>query len=189
MGKSEVYLNLEGDGFSAYKGLSLHDLVTYIIADNPHLFHLETSQIEYKRKGHIVSILTLPIYTKSEYEMLYKKLLMRVSTIKKSLDIYSTQHEKVKFIHDELADNINYCKGANDKKSQREVHTIVGALLNRACVCDGYSRAMRLLCDYSGISCIVVNGIGVSSGGQERHAWNIIKLPRKYLSRRCNLGF
>lgn len=174
-GASKVDLILPGNGFDAYRGLSLHNLVEYIISDNPHLFHLETSQFNYSRLGIKVNISAEPVYTPDEYTEIYQKLISCANRIRAVPAFNGDFFKKISYIHDYLAGEITYDKGLPSARSQREIHTIVGALLNNACVCDGYARAMRLLCDLSQISCIVVTGIGKTESGGERHAWNIVK--------------
>lgn len=44
-------------------------------------------------------------------------------------------------------------------------------------VCEAYARAFKLLCDRSGISCVLVDGTAISSTGSGgRHMWNYTKL-------------
>ena len=174
-GASKVDLIIPGSGFDAYRGLSLHNLVEYIIMDNPHLFHLETSQFNYSRLGVKVTISAEPVYSPDEYSEIYQKLILCTNRIRAVPAFSGNFLRKISYIHDFLASEISYDKGLPSARSQREIHTIVGALLNKACVCDGYARAMRLLCDLSQISCIVVTGIGKTETGGERHAWNIVK--------------
>ena len=49
-------------------------------------------------------------------------------------------------------------------------YTAYGALVNGVAVCEGYSRAMQLLCDKAGIPCTVIYGKSEGIG----HMWNII---------------
>lgn len=184
-GESSVSFTSPGEGFNGHDGISLHDIVLYIIADNPHLFHLETSHVNYKRNGHTVTIFLENIYSRTEYNSIYEKLMARVQGIMANSEMRGTNDQRIRFLHDYLANNIVYHKSTSDRRSQREVHTIVGALLNGACVCDGYSRALRLLCDLAQISCIVTEGYAhedAEGGGPSqddssnaRHAWNIVK--------------
>ena len=55
-GGSVAQITLPGSGFTLPSGMDLHRIVTYIIDENPHLFHLETSQFCYNRKGAQVTI-------------------------------------------------------------------------------------------------------------------------------------
>ena len=77
----------------------------------------------------------------------------------------SSRYEKEKFFHDWLCENVTYNDdGTND------VYTAYGALINGVAVCEGYSRAMQLLCDSVGIPCTVVCGSSRNVG----HMWNVV---------------
>ena len=175
-GESVAKLELPGAGFTLPSGMALHQVVTYIIEENPHLFHLETSQFQYRRQGSHVTITADNVYTREEYQRVYAALISRVDYIVEKAKRFSSEYERLRFLHDYLAENITYDRGNPDPKSQREIHTIVGSLLNSACVCDGYARAYRLLCDQLNLSCIVALGDAVTETGREPHAWNFVKL-------------
>lgn len=79
----------------------------------------------------------------------------------------------VKNIHDYIINNIVY--GENDNQQ-----TIVGALLEKECVCEGYTRAFHYLVDRAGFECIGTSGVVkilVSAESPNiNHAWNKIKI-------------
>lgn len=179
-GSCTACICMPGSGFETASGTSLHRIVEWIIYDNPHLFHLDTSQIRYTRHGDDVKIEADEVYSCDEYKRIYRKLVMRTEQILQLAGAHHTDYEKIKYIHDYLADNITYDLGMAEPRSAREVHTIVGALLNSACVCDGYARAFRLLCDRMHIPCIVAIGDSLTSEHPGAHAWNIVKCGGKY---------
>lgn len=178
-GESAARIMLPGEGFTLPSGMELHQLVTYIIDENPHLFHLETSQFTYSRSGPQVTVMADNVYTPEEYQQIYEKLISQVEYIVEQAKQYPSEYEKLLFLHDYLAENVTYDKGGPDPQSQRESHTIVGSLLNSACVCDGYARAYRLLCDQLHLSCIVAIGDSTAMGNEGPHAWNFVKLDNK----------
>lgn len=178
-GGTKAELILPGQDFSLPSGKELHDIVKFIIHDNPHLFHLETSQFLYSRLGSRVTIEAENVYTPQEYKRIYQKLNKRVDEILEKARKYPTDMDRLRFLHDYLVENTTYDYGLPDPRSQREIHTIVGALLKHACVCDGYSRAFRLLCDRLHLSCIVITGDGFPDGKMEPHAWNVVKIGGK----------
>lgn len=79
-----------------------------------------------------------------------------------------SRHEKIKSIHDYLANNIVY----DDTVSQPNIFDSYGALINGVCVCEGYAEALKLLCDREGIPCLTVMGTG--NGGA--HKWNMVQM-------------
>ena len=54
-----------------------------------------------------------------------------------------------------------------------------GSVGNDGPVCDGYSRAFKLLCDRLGIPCLLENGFARSSATHagEYHMWNTVQMP------------
>lgn len=176
VGKSTITIYVPGFGFQSSSGMEIHEIVKFVINENPHIFHLETTQFTYTRIGPKIEIRAETIYSDDEYQTIYYRLLKKVESIMVKVNSIVGEEKKVNFIHDYLADNIIYDFGALDAKSQREVHTIVGSLLNGACVCDGYARAFRLLCDQARISNVVVVGESIDEDGGGPHAWNIVKI-------------
>lgn len=175
-GASVAELNIPGTGFETPDGTPFRELVLAVVEDNPHLFHVERTHFNYARKGSHVLIMSQNYYTPAQFKDMYRRLKQKVDQILTAARKYKTKLEQVRFLHDYLAASITYdwCEG--DLQKSREAHTMVGALINRRCVCDGYARAFRLLCDRLGISCIVVIGEGPTDGASECHAWNMVKL-------------
>lgn len=77
-----------------------------------------------------------------------------------------SRHEKLKSIHDYLANNIVY----DNTIAEPNIFDVYGALINGLCVCEGYAEAFKLLCDREGIPCITV--VGTGNGGA--HKWNMV---------------
>lgn len=175
-GGTEAEITLPGTEFELPTGMSLFRLVGYIIEENPHLFHLETAQFYYTRVGTTVTIRAEGVYSPSEYREIYGQLLDRVDHILEMAACCHTEYAKMLFLHDYLAENITFDIPGNDPRSVRESHTIVGALLRGVCVCDGFARAYRLLCDQMHLSCTVVIGESTEADNEKAHAWNLVKI-------------
>jgi len=89
----------------------------------------------------------------------------------------SDEYETVKNIHDHLVLNIAY----PSSWSGMGVHTADYALNKGVCVCDGYSKAFYFLCKASGIESVLVRGNAINSSGRnESHAWNKVKINKKW---------
>lgn len=92
-------------------------------------------------------------------------------------------YEKTKAIYDYMCKNIKYDN--NFKKTQNKISlSAYSALVNKNCVCQGYSNLMYRLLLECGIDCRIVSGnaIKVVNGKKvtEAHSWNIVKLGGKY---------
>ena len=94
-GSSVAKLKLPGTGFTLPSGMELHKIVTYIIDENPHLFHLETSQFHYRRIGQQVTIQAENVYTPEEYRNIYAKLITRTQQITQKAQALPSDYEGV----------------------------------------------------------------------------------------------
>ncbi len=55
--------------------------------------------------------------------------------------------------------------------------SVVGGLLDGYDpVCEGYAKAIQLLCHKIGVPCLAVDGIATNSGGSGGHMWNAVQL-------------
>lgn len=86
----------------------------------------------------------------------------------------SNDLEKVHYLHDYVANAVEYEFGENDQ-------TAYGALVQGKAVCAGYSRALQYLLFKAGIQSWYVTGYGLNptTGETERHGWNLILLDGK----------
>lgn len=84
----------------------------------------------------------------------------------------TSDYEKALYLHDALAARVTYTGSAN-------AHNAYGALVEGKAVCDGYAEAYQYLLNQKGISASKVVGKGLTSNGQEAHAWNIVWIGGK----------
>lgn len=103
-------------------------------------------------------------YTKSQVNSMKLKLNKVIKSIKIATNGLS-RFEKELYIHDYICKNTKY-NTSPDTLS----FTSYGALVEGQAVCEGYSKAMQLLCDNTGVPCTVIYGTSKGQG----HMWNII---------------
>lgn len=92
-----------------------------------------------------------------------------------------SDYAKEKILHDYIINNTrydyeNYLNHTLSDESFEEY----GCLVLGTAVCEGYSEAMKLLCDLSGIECRIVTGETENNGQWESHSWNIVKIDGSY---------
>lgn len=138
-------------------------------ADNPQIFWLPGS---YLMSPDGSSVAFSYIEKGADYPMTAEQkrqaeiqLTTAVNNLATQANKLSSRFEKEVFFHDWLCENVVYKDDGTEN-----VYTAYGALINGAAVCEGYSRAMQLLCDSVGIPCTVVYGSSRNVG----HMWNII---------------
>ena len=84
-----------------------------------------------------------------------------------------TNFQKVKALHDWLCDKVDYALTENGAPVGDWVaHRDSSAFFRNEVVCDGYARALTLLCREVGIEAYRVQGYG--------HAWTMVKLDKLY---------
>ena len=84
-----------------------------------------------------------------------------------------SDREKIYAVYDFIAKNVKYSKVLEENNS---IFTAYGAIINKDCVCQGYSLLLYRMLKDAGIGCRIISG--TSKG--ERHTWNLIKLGGKY---------
>ena len=91
------------------------------------------------------------------------------------LKLYELLQKNIKYDHDEL-------KAVSRGTSKNPVsHNAYGALIHKKAVCDGFSSAFALLAQKLGFECMMVVGRSAYAAASfTEHAWNVIKIKRKY---------
>ena len=105
--------------------------------------------------------------------------------ISEHINDHQSDYDKVRSLHDYLKSNLEYdtVAATSHRPNERniaEAHNIIGALLKNKCVCEGFAKAFKFLCDKIDLECWVVSGKGSSSIGAGPHAWNIVKINGYY---------
>lgn len=87
-----------------------------------------------------------------------------------------SEYDRVKAFHDWLVNNSEYDLTFSDVS-----YDAAGPLLYGRAVCDGYSKALDLLCYLSGIDCVRINGEATNStGSTDGHAWNKVEIDGQW---------
>ncbi len=154
--------------------------LTALTEDNPMFFWSAGFGLSYGRSFQYsagsykctITALHVAVNIDSTHFTDYNDVIVKKNAVEQmaaSIPVYGiTRHEKLKSIHDYLANNIVY----DDTISQPNIFDVYGALINGVCVCEGYAEAFKLLCDREGIPCIVV--VGTGNGGA--HEWNMVQM-------------
>lgn len=141
---------------------------------NPEFFYV--TGFKYYIRGDEITVIPKYIYSFREVQELTEHctrvancLISRINT--------DNSFDKVKIIHDLLVRNVAY---ENDGRKER--HNIIGPLIEKKSVCDGFSAAFKFLLDRIGIPCIIVTGTAwdqqLNSDGN--HAWNMVKIENHW---------
>lgn len=91
-----------------------------------------------------------------------------------------SEYDKVLALHDFLKSNIRYNEKALKNPQLWDAYTVVGALIDKNCVCQGFAAGMKLLCDLVNVVCFSVSGYGHNNLMDGPHAWNIVRINGFY---------
>lgn len=154
--------------------LDVSKIVKYLSMDNPGLFFIDFNKIQLSRYRNDFTLEAKFHYKKKQITEYESRLRQEIRKIMASYSVLeSSEYEKVVALHDCLAKNIKYEYGSHSETS----HSVLGGLLKRKTVCEGFAKAFKLLCDEAKVNCIVVSGKATPAGkASENHAWNIVKL-------------
>lgn len=148
-----------------------------IMCDHPEFFWLPTNYVISKR-GSESNPEALAAFSYESSDASYDYIVSRekrdrmqselddavASYISGLNDINSTFEQEL-YIHDRLCNETEYFDCEDPL-----IYTSYGALVQKKAVCEGYSRAMQLLCSELGIPCLLVYGDSENEG----HMWNLI---------------
>jgi len=108
--------------------------------------------------------------SKARRDACEKKLNSAVNRIIKKALSLKGDYAKELFFNDYLCDNVTYTEKG------KYVSSAYGAIVLNTALCEGYSRAFKLLCNRVGIECDLV--VGESNG--EGHMWNRVNIDKKH---------
>jgi uncharacterized repeat protein (TIGR02543 family) len=112
-------------------------------------------------------------YTGAQLAQMESTLQSKLDSFYAGLTLTGDDANKEMIIHDALIDAIEYDhECANNDLAFDVAHTAYGALVDHSAVCDGYSKAFKMLLNKAGIDAEVVAGLGNGGG----HAWNVVKI-------------
>ena len=124
--------------------------------------------------------------TESTIKSKISTLNTNANTIMGTVASDAPAYDKIVAFNDWLTKNNQYNTSSTLSPSvvDREAWECVSALAGRTGesgpVCEGYARAFKVLCDRSGIECVLESGTGYTSSGPEAHMWNLVKVDGKW---------
>lgn len=142
-----------------------------VLNDHPEIFYFDYSSSKFWSDG----VLQLGYkYSKSDIDILNKRINDAVQEIIGSeLRGGQSDYDKAEAIHDYIVKNTAYdYKNYQNNTIPDQSYTIIGPLLLRTAVCEGYAKSMEFLLNKVGIESINVSG--TANGGA--HTWNKVKI-------------
>ena len=104
--------------------------------------------------------------SKSQRDAKRKELENKIDEVKELFSGLESEYEIEKIINDYICANTEY---VTDTKF---ANTSYGCLVEGKALCEGYSRAFKLLCNEAGIECDLISGVSRGEG----HMWNSVNI-------------
>ena len=159
---------------SHYVHVDATKIMNGILCDNPEFFYVDRHHMMLKHNRFLLRIEFHYTYDRQETQNIWQRMTevledFESAHIKPDMRTLQKQIE----IHRFLMANVRYAPYPSDD----DCHSIVGALLRGVCVCEGFAKAYKLMCDRLKIASIVVMGTATDQDGQkENHMWNITRI-------------
>lgn len=149
----------------------LNQIFMAVLYDNTQFFYVD---IKYNYVDYETYIDFRPIYRfkREQAVQMSEKLNDKINAILKKAEAFTTDYEKELYFHDTICNVTVY-----DKETYGNLgDTAYSTLIDGKAICEGYSRAMQMLLDGSGINNYLVVGDGVNDEGAEPHMWNVVEI-------------
>ena len=161
--------------YSDYQTQGYLSAVMYAVSrDHPEIFYFHGYSISggyfYSGNKYIKSlnfnmiVNSKSTYTQANIKSYYNAMMNMVKNAPVDL---SNRYNFVKSVHDYISLNAYY-PDLNSSAYTYNCHDAYGALVQGICVCEGYSEAFKLICDYYKIPTVCLTGL--ANGGA--HMWN-----------------
>jgi len=134
--------------------------------DNPKYFWLQNYHRIIKTRDNIVTGITLKFereYSENQLIGMLSAINENINNLIQEINELTTYCQKLKRIHDYLIKDIKYTEGEELSR-----YNIYGALVDHACVCEGYAESFMYICQQVGINSIILEG--------EDHEWNLVQM-------------
>jgi len=112
--------------------------------------------------------------TAEEAQAEKEKLDKKVGEILAGIEQGWSDYDKVLYFHDSIILECNYDDTA------KNCYSAYGCLVEGKAVCEGYAKAMQILCTKAGIKCIPVAGKAYDGGAVQPHLWNKVMIDGEW---------
>lgn len=164
MSKKDFTVNVTEDELSS--------MFNGVLYDNPEIFWVDSS---YTFSANSAGIFVEPDYrfTDEEIETMKAKLDAEVNRIVALAGLGMSDFGREKFFHDYICKNTVYDLDTYEKFGD----SAYSVLIDGKAICEGYSRALKILLDKCGIyNYLVVGNTENDEGKMEGHMWNVVSV-------------
>lgn len=161
----------------------IQEIYLRVLYDNPLFYFVNQTVIRIVGQSGLHILLPEYLYTANQILAINKDIRRVIDKVAvKASTMLSNEFRLEKYLHDSVVKSVAYDYDSLKKNDCFNAHSIVGAFLDNKAVCEGISKAFKLLCNEFGIKCIVVLGKANQEGdfsGNSYHAWNLVKVSNE----------
>lgn len=125
-------------------------------------------------EGYVTSVEVTYDKTAEEAQTEKERLDEKVGEILAGIEQGWSDYDKVLYFHDSIILGCTYDDTAD------EPYSAYGCLVDGKAVCEGYAKAMQILCTKAGIKCIPVAGKAYDGGTVQPHLWNKVMIDGEW---------
>ncbi|MGN1231245.1 MAG: peptidase, partial [Anaerotignum sp.] len=158
----------------------LSEVFMKVRLDHPQLFYAGTFQYRFFPDSENAEMVPDYLFEKGKIKEHQKALQARVEKLIRPAAKLSDM-ERLLYVHDFICQNVRY-----DKLKKQYSHEIIGPLGHGVGVCEGIAKAVKILCDGLNLWCVIALAENnLEKGVKYRHAWNIVRVDKKYYHLDC----
>lgn len=147
----------------------LSEVFSRLKLDEPLLFFAHSFSYRYRSGAEHIEFIPEYLFDKDKIREQRQAVSARIERLARPIRQLPPL-EKEQAIHDFILENVRY-----DKLKKPYSHEISGPLIQGIGVCEGIAKTVKVLCDATGIPCIVALGEAAPERGiKYRHAWNVV---------------
>ena len=147
-------------------------LIVMCVTASPDIDYIDSNySVQVDANGYASAVYMT--YTRSDEDVKMRRMLTQqvIDDICAQVTPSWTDFQKYKLVHDAVVNGCVYYEADSD------CYTAYGCLVSGNAVCEGYSKALMLLCDRVDIPCLPVIGQGMNEDGSAQgHIWNKVML-------------
>ena len=151
-------------------------LIVMCVTGSPEIDDIDSNySIQVDSDGYVSAVFMS--YTRSAEDRQMRRMLTQQAIDRICAEVTPTwtDFQRYKLVHDAVVNNCVYYEADSD------CYTAYGCLVGGNAVCEGYSKALMLLCERVDIPCLPVIGQGVNEdGSMQGHIWNKVMLDGQW---------
>ncbi|MBO5477970.1 MAG: hypothetical protein J6A15_09520 [Clostridia bacterium] len=183
----ESYLQFKTELSTQVSKLSRAELkraFTAVVLDHPEIFWIDSyaATINILENVNTNKLILLKYhYSEAEAIKVKEKIEPEYNRIIQEANKYSTDYEKIKFVHDELIRIGEYAYKGYSADEEGKYQSMVSIFETGDTVCAGFAQGFKFIMDNLGIKAISVENINEEEP-MKSHVWNMVKVDDAWLN-------